>query len=81
MIRLWHENGQGGDGADLVLGGFVQPQVHQRIIAFICANAPEVFVSRISSLTWLRNDPQLIRVMLPVSTRAPSERCTTSSWR
>lgn len=63
MIRLWHENGQGGDGADLVLGGFVQPQVHQRIIAFICANAPEVFVSRISSLTWLRNDPQLIRVM------------------
>jgi len=28
MIRLWHENGQGGDGADLVLGGFV----HRRYI-------------------------------------------------
>ena len=63
MIRLWHEDGQGGKGVDLVLGGFLQPCVHRRIISFICATAPEVFVSRISSLTWLRNDPQLIRVM------------------
>lgn len=63
MIRLWHEEGQGGEGVDPVLGGFVQPHAHRRIIAFVCANAPEVFVSRISSLAWLRNDPQLIRAM------------------
>ncbi len=63
LVKLWNEAGRKEGRVGFVLGEFIQPDAHRRIIAFVCENVPEVFVSRIESHGWLRNDPALIRDM------------------
>lgn len=65
LVRLWHERGMGSRYASLVLGSFVRPKAHREVLVFVCENAPEVFLERLASTTWLQESPELVKEMVP----------------
>lgn len=65
MLGLRRERGLGSDYVDLIMGNLITPQAARGLVAFICEEAPRVFLGRLRSLSWLRARPELVRDMVP----------------
>lgn len=61
MLDQYFMHGQGDETLRLILGNLIVPKVHPRIVTFVCAEAPDVFLERLHALHWLRRDAELVR--------------------
>ena len=53
------------EGARRILAGLVVPRGSERVLAYLCRRAPEVFVERLGELPWLARDDRLVARMAP----------------
>lgn len=61
----WHrELGYGDERIERIMGDLVVPRADPGVIAFVCENAPEVFLDRLATEPWLREEPELVRSMV-----------------
>lgn len=65
MLALHRDRGLGSDYLYLLLGNMITPGAQEEFVAFVCDLAPEVFLGRLGSLTWLAQRPDLVRHMVP----------------
>lgn len=70
MLEMYHMRGQGDATVRQILGSLIVPKVHPRIVRFVCDEAPDVFLERLSTLHWLQRDIDLVASL--VSHLAPS---------
>lgn len=73
LLQLHHERGMGDGSIELILGNLIVPKASPRVIAFVCEQAPRVFLGRLAALSWLQDDPQLVRDMVPHLSPADEE--------
>ena len=66
--------GQGDHYVRLILGNLIVPKVHPRIVAFVCDKAPDVFLERLHSLSWLRKEVGLVAGMVDRLSPSTQER-------
>ena len=61
----WHrELGYGDERIERIMGDLVVPRADPGIIAFVCESAPDVFLDRLATTSWLREEPKLVRAMV-----------------
>ena len=65
MLDMYFMRGQGDDTVRLILGSLIVPKVHPRMVSFVCDKAPDVFLERLSELSWLQADVDLVAQMVP----------------
>lgn len=65
MLALRRERGLGSDYLDLIMGNLITPTAEEGIVAFVCEEAPRVFLGRLVALSWLRGKVDLVRRMVP----------------
>lgn len=65
MLALRRERGLGSDYLDLIMGNLITPTAEEGIVAFVCEEAPRVFLGRLVALSWLRGKADLVRRMVP----------------
>ena len=65
MLALHRDRHMGDGNVELVMGNLVVPRADRAIVAFVCEEAPEVFLGRLEHLEWLRGDAELVRAMVP----------------
>jgi len=65
MLEMYHMHGQGDQYLRRILGSLIVPKVHPRIVEFVCDEAPDVFLERLSALKWLQDDVELVAQMVP----------------
>lgn len=64
-LWAWHRDlGLGDERLDRIMGDLVVPRADPGIIAFVCENAPGVFLDRLAGTTWLSEEPELVRAMV-----------------
>lgn len=64
MLGLRRERGLGSDYMDLIMGNLITPTAEEGLVAFICEEAPRVFLGRLVALSWLRQRTELVRRMV-----------------
>ena len=65
-LFAWHrELGLGDERIERIMGDLVVPRADSGVIAFVCENAPEVFLDHLVTTSWLREEPMLVRSMVP----------------
>lgn len=65
MLTLHRTRGLGDARIEQILASLVVPKASPRILQFICEEAPDVFLERLSVLPWLYESPTLVRQMVP----------------
>ena len=70
MLEMHYMRGQGDQTVRKILGSLIVPKASPRIIAFVCDEAPDVFLERLCALKWLQHDDALVARM--VSHLSPS---------
>ena len=65
MLDQYYMRGQGDQYVRQILGSLIVPKVNPRIVAFVCDEAPDVFLDRLHSLNWLQRDVDLVASMAP----------------
>lgn len=65
MLELHRARGMGDSSMELILGNLVVPKADRRVVAFVCEQAPAVFLGRMATLSWLQDDADLIHDMVP----------------
>ena len=66
MLALHRTRGMGDANVELVLGNLVVPRADRAVVGFVCKNAPDVFLGRMTALDWLRADVDLLCAMVPL---------------
>lgn len=74
MLDMYYMRGQGDHYVRLILGNLIVPKVHPRIVAFVCDKAPDVFLERLHSLSWLRKEVGLVAGMVDRLSPSTQER-------
>lgn len=64
MLDMYYMRGQGDHIVRRILGNLIVPKVHPRIVAFVCEQAPDVFLERLASTAWLQRDTSLVASMV-----------------
>jgi len=65
QLWAWHrDRGLGDERLDRIMGDLVVPRADEGVFAFVCENAPEVFLDRLVTTTWLAEEPELVRSMV-----------------
>lgn len=65
MLGMRHLRSQDATFCERILASLIVPKAHPRIVAFICDHAPQVFLERLSALSWLQKDVGLVSSMVP----------------
>ena len=65
MLDQYYMRGQGDQYVRQILGSLIVPKVSPRIVAFVCDEAPDVFLERLHDLNWLQRDVNLVASMVP----------------
>lgn len=65
MLDMHFLRSQGDDTIKHILASLIVPKVHPRIVEFVCDHAPDVFLERLCTLSWLRRDVDLVAAMVP----------------
>jgi len=65
MLALHRTRGLGDARIEQILASLVVPKASPRVLQFICEEAPDVFLERLSVLPWLYESPTLVRQMVP----------------
>ena len=74
MLEMRYLRSQEDDSLARILGSLIVPKVHPRIVTFVCDEAPDVFLERLSSLAWLRREDSLVARMVPHLSPSTPER-------
>ena len=74
MLEMYYMRGQGDHMVSQILGSLIVPKASPRIVTFVCDHAPDVFLERLSSLSWLRRDVDLVAAMVPHLSPSTEER-------
>ncbi len=65
MLQMHFMRSQGTEYVHRILASLIVPKVHPRIVSFVCDEAPDVFLERLHTLTWLKRDVDLVSQMVP----------------
>lgn len=74
MLEMYFMRGQGDRMVSQILGSLIVPKVHPRIVTFVCDHAPDVFLERLDTLSWLQRDVDLVAAMVPHLSPSSEER-------
>ena len=65
MLDMYFMRGQGDEMVNRILGNLIVPKAHPRIVSFVCDQAPDVFLERLATNSWLQRDTELVASMVP----------------
>ncbi|WP_156908400.1 hypothetical protein [Atopobium fossor] len=65
LLELYHTKQIGSSIIEHVMGSLVVPRADKRVVRFVCQQMPSAFLSRLTALTWLQADVDLVTEMVP----------------
>ncbi len=73
LLKLHRERDLGDGNVRLIMGNLIVPKADPDIMAFVCLEMPDVFLGRLRALSWLQEDTELIRRMVPALSPATEQ--------
>lgn len=65
LMELHTKHGMGDKNIELILANLIVPKADPKILSFVCDVCPQAFLGRALSLSWLKDDIELICSMVP----------------